>query len=37
VLPPELPRVGLLLVVSGNFFLVASSCPNKHNRIQKKL
>jgi hypothetical protein len=26
VLPPELPRAGLLLVVFGDFFLVASSC-----------
>jgi hypothetical protein len=36
VLPPELSRAGLLLVVSGDFFLVVSSCPTKHSRILKK-
>jgi hypothetical protein len=43
-LPPELPcarrrvlpRSGLLLVVSGDFFLVASYCPTKHSRVLKK-
>jgi hypothetical protein len=35
VLPPELPRAGLLLVVFSDFFLVASSCPTKHSRILK--
>jgi hypothetical protein len=35
VLPPELSRAGLLLVVSDNFFLVASSYPTKHSRILK--
>jgi hypothetical protein len=32
---PELPRVGLLLVVSGDFFLVASYWPTKNNRVLK--
>jgi hypothetical protein len=36
VLPPELSRAGLLLAVSGDFFLVVSSCPTKHSRILKK-
>jgi hypothetical protein len=36
VLPPELPRAGLLLDVSSDFFLVALSYPTKHNRILKK-
>jgi hypothetical protein len=36
VLPPELPRAGLLLAAFGDFFLVASSCPTKHSRILKK-
>jgi hypothetical protein len=36
VLPSKLSRAGLLLVVSADFFLVASSCPNKHNKILKK-
>jgi hypothetical protein len=30
---PELPRAGPLLAVSGDFFLVASHCPTKHNRV----
>jgi hypothetical protein len=30
------PRAGLLLVVSGVFFLVASYCPTKNNRVLKK-
>jgi hypothetical protein len=33
---PELSRAGLLLAVSGYFFLVVSSCPTKHSRIVKK-
>jgi hypothetical protein len=37
VLPPELPRAGLLLTVSGDFFLVASYCPTKHSRVLKKI
>jgi hypothetical protein len=36
VLPPELPRAGLLLAASGDFFLVASYCPTKHSRVLKK-
>jgi hypothetical protein len=36
VLPPELPRAGLLLTVSGDFFLVASYCPTKHSSVLKK-
>jgi hypothetical protein len=36
VLPPELPRAGLLLTVSGDFLLVDSSYPTKHSRILKK-
>jgi hypothetical protein len=35
VLPPKLPRAGLLLVVSDDFFLVASYCPTKHSRVLK--
>jgi hypothetical protein len=30
------PRAGLLLAVSGNFFLVASYCPTHHSRVLKK-
>jgi hypothetical protein len=33
---PKLLGAGLLLAVSGDFFLVASSCPTKHSRILKK-
>jgi hypothetical protein len=33
---PELPRVGLLLAVFGDFFLVASYCPTKNSMILKK-
>jgi hypothetical protein len=36
VLPSKLSRTGLLLVVSADFFLVASFCPTKHNKILKK-
>jgi hypothetical protein len=36
VLPPKLPRAGLLLVVSGDFFLVASYCPTKNSRVLQK-
>jgi hypothetical protein len=36
VLPLELPRAGLLLAISGDFFLVASYCPTKHSRVLKK-
>jgi hypothetical protein len=36
VLAPELPQAGLLLVVSGDFFLVTSYCPTKNSRIPKK-
>jgi hypothetical protein len=32
---PELPRAGLLLVVSGDFFLVTSYCPTKNSRVLK--
>jgi hypothetical protein len=35
VLPPELPRAGLLLVVSDDFFLVTSYCPTKNSRVLK--
>jgi hypothetical protein len=31
-----LPRAGLLLAVSGDFFLVASYCPTHHSRVLKK-
>jgi hypothetical protein len=34
---PELSKAGLLLTVSGDFFLVVSSCPTKHSRILKKI
>jgi hypothetical protein len=36
VLPPKLARATLLLVISGDFFLVASYCPTKHSRVLKK-
>jgi hypothetical protein len=32
----ELPRVGLLLDVSSDFFFVASYCPTKNGRVLKK-
>jgi hypothetical protein len=35
VLPPELPRAGLLLAVSGDFFFVTSYCPTKNSRVLK--
>jgi hypothetical protein len=37
VLAPELPQAGLLLVVSGDFFLVTSYCPTKNSRIPKNV
>jgi hypothetical protein len=36
VAPPELPRAGLLLGISGDFFLVASYCPTKNSMVLKK-
>jgi hypothetical protein len=36
VLSPELPQAGLLLVVSGDFFFVASYCSTKNSRVLKK-
>jgi hypothetical protein len=36
VAPPKLARAGLLLVVSGDFFLVASYYPTKNSRFLKK-
>jgi hypothetical protein len=32
---PELPRADLLLIVFGDFFLVASYCPTKNSRVLK--
>jgi hypothetical protein len=37
VLPSELSRAGLLLAVSGNFFLVVFSYPTKQSRIMKNI
>jgi hypothetical protein len=33
----ELPRASLLLVVSGDFFLVTSYCPIKNSRVLKNI
>jgi hypothetical protein len=37
VAPPELPRAGLLLAVSGDLFLVASYRLTKKSRVLKKM